>query len=176
MTTLGSEDSIYDKTIERLREAGHRHDRLKFIALLAPNVIVRSPITQRIRFEGEAQTRDLFMRVFDVVSDIRVYEVVGLGTSTQVIFWRGRVGSTYLEEANLIKMNEIGQIVEMTVFMRAIPGLLELAAKLAPSLATRHSRVNALFIRVQLVLMSAIYRTAEPLVIKLARAGVAVKE
>ena len=114
--------------MEALRLAAEAHDCAGVIALFAPDVIVRSPITQRIRFEGLAQVSDLFERVFDVVSDIEFYETIGDGTAKdQVIFWRGRVGRLYLEEANLLRLDDQGRISEMTVFMRPIPGLLALA-------------------------------------------------
>ncbi len=60
----------------------------------------------------------------------------------------------------------------MTVFMRAVPGLLQLVAELAPSLARRHSRSKAAFIRAQLKLFSMLYRAAEPLLLSMAKAGV----
>jgi hypothetical protein len=165
-------DSMYDQTIAALWAAGEAHDRYALIALLAPDIIVRSPLTQRIRFEGIDQVRDLFMRVFDHISDIRMYEVVGAGSPKQVIFWRGKANGVYLEEANLIRMNDSGQIAEMTVFMRAVPGLLQFLSGIAPSLASRHGRLRAAALRVQLGLLSIAYRVAEPLVLRVAQAGV----
>jgi hypothetical protein len=165
---------IYDDTITKLRAAGGSHDSEAMIALLSDHVIVRSPITQRIRFEGIEQASDLFRRVFVAIRNIEFYEVVGVGCPTQVIFWRGTVGGTYLEEANLLKMDDSGRIIEMTVFMRAVPGLLELLAELAPSLASRHSKPKAALLRVQLKILSTVYRAAEPLVVSIAKAGVVV--
>jgi SnoaL-like domain len=166
--------ALFDETIAKLRLAGESHDPHAMIALLSDDVIVRSPITQQIRFEGIDQARDLFVRVFAVIRDITFYEVVGAGTATQVIFWRGTVSGTYLEEANLLKLDDEGRIVEMTVFMRAVPGLLQLLAALAPSLASRYGKPRALFLRAQLNALSTIYRAAEPMVLSLAKAGVPV--
>jgi hypothetical protein len=168
--------AVFDQTIARLEVAGRTHDPVAMISLFSSGIIVRSPITQRIRFEGIEQATDLFHRVFRHISDIRFYKVIGAGSDEQVIFWRGRVGKVYLEEANLIKMNADGQIAEMTVFMRAVPGLLALAAELAPSLARSKALWRGLFVGVQLKLISAIYRAAEPLVIKVAGAGVPISE
>jgi hypothetical protein len=167
-------DMIYDATIAKFRAAGQSHDPEAMIALLGDHVIIRSPITQRIRFEGIEQATDLFRRVFVAIRNIEFYEVVGVGCPTQVIFWRGTVGKTYLEEANLLKMDDSGHIIEMTVFMRAVPGLLELLAELAPSLASRHSKPKAALLRVPLKLLSAAYCASEPLVLSIAKAGVAV--
>lgn len=169
-------DTVYDATIASLWGAVEANDAHALIALFAPDIVVQSPITQLVRFEGAEQVSDLFVRIFAFLNDIRMYEVVGQSAATQVIFWRGKVGQTYLEEANLIKMNDRGQISEMTVFMRAIPGLLVLLSKIAPSLASRHGWFRALFIKVQLVVLSMVFRAAEPMVIRLSKAGVTVKQ
>ncbi len=161
--------------MEELRRAAEAHDSVAVIALFSPDIIVRSPITQLIRFEGYDQVSDLFERIFKVISDIQFYETIGEGTNNQVIFWKGRVGSEYLEEANLIRLDDQGRIREMTVFMRPIPGLLALASVLAPSLATRRGPIRAFMVRSVLWLFYVIYRTAEPLVIGLNGAGVPVR-
>jgi hypothetical protein len=166
--------TIFDDTIRELQSSGEALDAERFIALLAPDIIVRSPITELIRFEGIEQARDLFTRIFSLLGPSDFYQVVGAGSSTQVIFWRGSVDGVYLEEANLIRMNADGKIAETTVFMRAVPGLLQLASRIAPSLATRHGRGRALFIRAQFMTLATIYRAAEPMAIRLIRAGVPV--
>jgi hypothetical protein len=176
MTDSKSCETAYDRTIAKLEVAGRTHDPVAMIALFSSDIIVRSPITQRIRFEGIEQATDLFHRVFKHISDIRFYKVIGAGSDEQVIFWRGRVGNVYLEEANLLKMNAEGQIAEMTVFMRAVPGLLALAAGLAPSLARSKGLWRGIFVGVQLKLILVIYRAAEPLVIKVAGAGVPINQ
>jgi hypothetical protein len=169
-------NAMHDHAISRLCAAVNDHDVQSLIDLLASDVIVRSPLTRYICFEGIEQVSDLFRRVFAIIGEMKMYEVVGAGSGTQVIFWKGRVGSTYVEEANLIRMNERGEITEMTVFMRAVPGLLKLASRIAPSLASRHGPIRALFIRLQLTLMWALYSAAEPMVLRLSGAGVPARE
>ena len=157
-----------------LQRAAEAHDPQAFIALLAPDIVVRSPITQDIRFEGIEQATDLFERVFAVLSDIRFYETIGEGESSQVIFWRGRVGRHYLEEANLLRLDEQGRVREMTVFMRPLPGLLALATELISSFGSRHGRVRGLLLRVMVGTLSVVYRAGEPLAVRLSGAGVPV--
>jgi hypothetical protein len=161
-----------DETMERLIDAAERGDAAEFIATLSHDVVVRSPITQGIRFEGIEQATALFTHVFAAISDVRIYEHLGKGTSTQAIFWRGRVGKHYLEEANLIRLDDTGQVGEMTVFMRPIPGVMELAARLAPKLARDRSRLRSVPVRMMLRVITTLYRTNEPLVLALTGAGV----
>jgi hypothetical protein len=77
-----------------------------------------------------------------------------------------------LEEANLLRLDEVGRIREMTVFMRPIPGLLALAEQLAASLASRHSVMRKLILSIMVSSIGTIYRLGEPTVVALAGAGV----
>jgi hypothetical protein len=167
-------ENVYDRTANALRTAGETLDVEAFLALLAPEIIVRSPITQRIRFEGIDQASDLFRRIFTMISDIRIEEFVGPGEPTQVMLWKGSVRGTYLEEANVLRFDEDGRIREMTVFMRALPGLLRLAAEIAPSLAGRRSRVHSVVVRAALAPMALLYRCGEPAILGITGAGVPV--
>jgi hypothetical protein len=155
--------------------AQERHDVEAVIACFAPDIVIRSPITQRVRFEGIEQASDLFRQVFRAISDIRFYETIGDGRS-QVVFWRGRVGRNYIEEANLLRFDEHGLIKEMTVFMRPVPGLLALAVELASSLAGRRSSLRGVVVRLMLGPMATIFRLGEPAIIALVASGVPVPE
>jgi len=162
------------KVMLAFEQAAHDHDVEAAIACFATDIVIRSPITQRIRFVGIEQAADLFRRVFALISDIRFYETVGEGERTQVIFWRGRVGCHYLEEANLLRMDSEGRISEMTVFMRPLPGVLALAVGLASSLASRHGAPRAWIVGAMLGLIGALYRAGEPVAVGLVRSGVPV--
>jgi hypothetical protein len=154
--------------------AAHAHDVEAVIACFANDIVIRSPVTQRTRFAGIEQASDLFRRVMSVISDIEFYETIGEGEKSQVIFWRGRVGSQYLEEANLLRLDDDGRIAEMTVFMRPIPGLLALATGLAASLAGRRHPIRGQLVRMLLGTLSALHRWGEPAVIALTGAGIPV--
>jgi hypothetical protein len=93
-----------------------------------------------------------------------------------VVFWRGRVGRNYLEEANLLRFDETGHVKGMTVFMRPVPGLLMLGKELASSLSGRRSYLRGLAVRLLLSSIATIYRLGEPAIIALAAAGVPVSE
>jgi hypothetical protein len=160
--------------LEALTQAAHDHDVEALLACLSPTVIVRSPITQRIRFVGIDEAAHLFRQVFAVVSDIRVYATVGEDDRTQAIFWRGRVGRHYLEEANLLRLDEDGLIAEMTVFMRPVPGLLVFASRLAPLLARRRGRFRPATVRAVLGTTSTVYRSGERSLVRLTGVGMPV--
>jgi hypothetical protein len=161
--------------MRQLELAAHAHDVERVIACLADEIIIRSLITQRIRFVGIEQAADLFRRLFLVVDDIRVYETVGDGERTQVIFWKGRIGRHNLEKANLLCLDDDGRICEMTVFMRPIPGLLALATELAASFTDRRHPARAWAVRGLLGTLATMYALGEPAIVSLAGAGVPTK-
>ena len=142
------------------------------IACLAPEIVIRSPITQRIKFVGIEQADDLLRRLFTIISDIRVDETIGEGEATQVLFWRGRIGRLFMEEANRIRLDDQGRIREMTIFLRPVPALLVLGAKLGASLAGRHHPLRGRLVGLLFGTISIVYRIAEPLVVLLVGAGV----
>jgi len=155
--------------------AQERHDVEAVIACFAPDIVICSPITQRVRFEGIEQASDLFRQVFRAISDIRFYETIG-DDHSQVVFWRGRVRRSYIEEANLLRFDERGLVKEMTVFMRPVPGLLALAVELASSLAGRRSSLRRIMVRLMIAPIATIFRLGEPAIVALTAAGVPVPE
>jgi hypothetical protein len=165
-----------DATVRELEHAAHVGDVERVLACLSADIVVRSPITQRIRFVGIDQATELFHRVFAIVEDITFYETVGAGECTQVVFWQGRIRGHLLEEANLLRIDDSGQIAEMTVFMRPIPGLLTFAVAIASSLAARRGRLRALAVRGMLGSVAAVFRSGESTVLSLTGAGVRVSD
>lgn len=133
--------------MEALRRATEAHDVEGIIALLAPDVVLRSPISGRVRFAGRETVADLLRVVFGVLADIRFYETVGEGERTQVLFWRGRVLGLPLEEANLIRLDAQGRVAEMTLFMRPLVSLSALAVAVAPRLLTHRGPARRAFLR-----------------------------
>jgi ketosteroid isomerase-like protein len=163
--------------MDALRVATEAGDIAQLTALMADDIVIQSPITTLIRFEGKDQVRELFEHVFRHVKDVRFYQTLSDGDKMHAVFWRGRVGKYYLEEANLVRLNEQGQIAEMTIFMRALPGLFGLAEGLVPSM-TRQKQgfVRSAITRIMLGFVAILYRSNESLVLALAGAGVRVND
>jgi hypothetical protein len=126
--------------IKALRAAGESGDADAVAALLAPNVVFHSPMTERIRFEGKDEVAALHRDIFAVLEDIDTNEPLILGDAGAFSF-RARVRGVELEAMNLIRLNDQSQIVEYTVFIRPLPGLAALFAALPPRVSARlHGR------------------------------------
>jgi hypothetical protein len=133
-------------TTRRFREAAEARDVDSMLATLAEDVVLRSPITDRVTFRGRAQLGELLRSVFATIEDIRYFADVG-DARTRALFDRARVGGQALEQAVRVQLNDRQQIEELTVFFRPLPGLAGLAAGLAPRVARKRGRGRALVAR-----------------------------
>ncbi len=122
--------------ITALRAAGESGDADAITALLAPDVVFHSPMTDRIRFEGRDEVVALHRDIFAVLDGIDTAEPLVNGDRGSFSF-RARVRGEELEAMNLVRVNEQGRIVELTVFVRPLPGLATLFATLPPRVSTR---------------------------------------
>lgn len=122
--------------ITALRAAGEKGDADAIAELLAPDVVFHSPMTERIRFEGAEEVVELHRDIFAVLEDIDTTEPLALGDTGSFSF-RARVRGVELEAVDLVRVNEQGQIVECTIFVRPLPGLATLFATLPPRVSTR---------------------------------------
>jgi hypothetical protein len=87
-------------------------------------------------YEGKDEVAALHRDIFAVLDDIDTTEPLALGDTGSFSF-RARVRGVELEAMNLVRVNEQGQIVELTVFVRPLPGLATLFATLPPRVSAR---------------------------------------
>jgi SnoaL-like domain len=123
-------------TVAALRAAGEKADADAFAELLAPDVVFHSPMTARIVFEGKEDVAALHRDIFAVVENIDTAEPLIVGDTGSFTF-RARVRGVELEAMNLVRCNELGQIVDCTVFVRPLPALATLFAALPPRVSAR---------------------------------------
>ncbi|WP_169813362.1 nuclear transport factor 2 family protein [Nocardia vaccinii] len=119
-----------------LRAAGESGDADAIAEVLAPDVVFHSPMTMRLRFEGKQEVVALHRDIFAVLDDLTTTEPLACGDTGSFSF-RARVRGVELEAMNLVRCNERGQIVDYTVFVRALPGLATLFAALPPRVSAR---------------------------------------
>jgi SnoaL-like domain len=148
----------------RFRAAAEAGDVDGVMATLAPDVVLHSPITDRVAFHGHAEVRELLDSVFVTILDIRYFADVGDGR-TRALFYRARVGSTPLEEATRLELDDAGMIREITLFFRPLPGLATLTSALGPRVAARrHGPLRGLLARLLLAPLGPLLRAGDRLV------------
>jgi hypothetical protein len=124
------------------RAAVEARDLEAMMAELAPDVVIHSPISRYVRFEGKPRARELFADVLEVFEDIRYLDEVH-GDGVVVYFLQARVGRREFEEVALLRFAADGLVREMRIFIRPMPGLAAVAAALGPRLARRRGRLRA---------------------------------
>jgi SnoaL-like domain len=128
--------STVSTVITALRAAGERGDADAVAELLAPDVVFHSPMTDRVRFEGRDEVAALHRDIFAVLEGIDTAEPLVVGDTASFAF-HARVRGVELEAMNLVRCNELGQIVDCKVFVRPLPGLVTLFAALPPRVSAR---------------------------------------
>lgn len=150
-------------TTARFRQAAEAHDIDGVLMTLAPDVVLRSPITDRIEFRGHREISELLGSVFAAIKDIRYFADVG-DQRTRALFYRAHVGGQPLEEATRIELDDRGQIREITLFFRPLPGLATLTATLAPLVAAKHGRIRSQIARLLIYPLGLATRIGDRLV------------
>jgi ketosteroid isomerase-like protein len=122
--------------INALRAAAESADASALTPILAPDVVFRTPLTSRIRFEGRDEVIALHRDIFAVIQGVSTTEPLTRG-DTGVFTFSGYVRGQQLDAMNLVRVDEQGMIVEFTIFARPLPALATLFATLPPRVTTR---------------------------------------
>jgi hypothetical protein len=148
-------------TTARYRAAAEAHDIDGVLATMTPDVVLHSPITEKVSFNGQEEMRELLEAVFETISDIRYFADIG-DERNRALFFRGMIGRQPLEEAVRMTLTEDARIAELTLFFRPLPGLATLAAELGPRVTERrHGPGRARLARLLLAPLGAITRIGD---------------
>jgi hypothetical protein len=107
-------------------------------ASCAPNLVFHSPISSTIQFEGREEMVNLYRTVLEVYDEQHCLGEYGTG-DTRIVHLYARIGDQELDEVQILRLNDEGQVREITMYVRPLPGLTRLAAALAPRLARQRS-------------------------------------
>lgn len=132
-------------TTEQWRKGGETGDVDLCLEALAADVVIHSPISHRIRFEGRDQAHDLLIAAFSLFQELRYASDIG-DHRNRTLVHRARIGEQELEEVQLIRLDDAAKISEITLFVRPLPALTALMSALGPELARQqgHARLAPL--------------------------------
>jgi hypothetical protein len=122
--------------ITALRTAAENADGDALAEILASDVVFHTPLTSRIRFEGRDEVTALHRDIFAVIEGLSTTEPMTRG-DTGVFTFSGHVRGQKLDAMNLVRVNEQGEIVDVTIFARPLPALATLFATLPPRVTAR---------------------------------------
>lgn len=104
--------------------------------LLAPDVVLHSPIAESVKFRGRDNVLELLRIANDAYEDLSYTAIVGRGDTWMQVF-DVRVDGTAMQGADLMRLDDEGRVREFTVFFRPLAGVATLASALAPEVARR---------------------------------------
>jgi hypothetical protein len=111
-------------------EAG---DHAAMVAAFAPDAVLNSPVSFK-PFEGREAISQLLAILLETFEDFR-YTDEFEGEGKAALVFRARVGDRELEGLDLFRFDAEGRIVELTVMVRPLSGVIALAEAVGPKLA-----------------------------------------
>ena len=110
-----------------LRTALEARDLDAAVALMAPDVVFRSPVVHK-PYQGPQAVRVLLEGVMAIFEDFRYERVIGAPDSADhALVFATRIGDRELEGCDFLHQNADGQIDEFVVMVRPLTGALALA-------------------------------------------------
>lgn len=119
---------------DRFRAAAESKDFSAFEEIFAADVTFRSPAVFR-PYEGRDAVAMLLATVVDVFEDFRYTNQLETG-ETAVLAFSARVGDRALDGIDLLRFDDQGMILELTVYIRPLSGLNALAETMQRRLTT----------------------------------------
>jgi hypothetical protein len=91
------------------------------VGTLAPDAVLYSAITST-PFEGREVIADVYRSLFDGFEDLRVTDQFQNG-DTHVFFWEGTIDGRFVAGADRFRVDDAGQVREITIVGRPLTGL-----------------------------------------------------
>jgi|SRR5690349_7382005 len=115
-----------------LRDAVERADVDAAVALLAEDVVFRSPAVFK-PYEGREAVGKILRAIFEVLEDFRYTDELE-GDEVHALVFEARVGDRSLQGIDLLRPDPSGRIAEFTVMIRPASGLIAVAERMGPAL------------------------------------------
>ncbi|WP_328605690.1 nuclear transport factor 2 family protein [Amycolatopsis sp. NBC_00345] len=129
------------KVTERYRQAAETGDVDLAMTTFAPDAVLHSPLTGRVRFTGHAELRPLIEVAYSHLKNVRFHTDLG-DEETRVVIYTAQIGDEPVEEAALLRLAN-DRITEATLYVRPLPGLVTLMSAFGPDIARRNRRPAA---------------------------------
>jgi SnoaL-like domain len=115
------------------RAAIERRDFDGMLATLAEDVVLHSPVSFK-PFEGKEAVAGLLRIIVGTFEDFRYTDELP-GEDVHALIFRARVGDREVEGLDLVRPGPDGRIVDFTVMVRPLTGVVALAEAVGPQLA-----------------------------------------
>lgn len=123
-------------THERFRAAIEAQDIDAAIALLAPDVVFHSPAVHH-PYVGAEAVGGLLRCISEVLEDFTYTDELTDSTNVEALIFRARAGDREVEGLDLLRLDDEGQIIDFTVMIRPLSGLIAVVERMAPKVEAR---------------------------------------
>ena len=162
-----TDTSLTAATIDALRAAGEEGNADGVAALLAPEVVLHSPMSATKVFSGREAVTALHRDIFAILDDVSTSAPLVRG-DTGAFTFRARVRGVEIEAMNQVRVDKEGQVLDYTIFVRPLPGLVTLFATLPPRVAARrHGRPAGALVASIARPLAVVHRTVDRLALRL---------
>lgn len=148
------------------RVAVEQRDIEGMMSWLSDDAELHPPITTGYYFKGHEDMRAIYELVFQKFEHLTYREEFGDGEKRFVLF-NATIGAQQLEEAQLWTLNPDGKIREIRVFVRPLPGMIQMMLELAPQLAARKGAWRGLSMKLQLAPLAAMTKIGDKLSLRI---------
>jgi hypothetical protein len=130
-----------------IRRAFEAKDPDAIARLLAPGVVLYSPVTGARRFAGAQAVGELLRVLVEEYDDWTCLHELRSG-DVHVLVTHALIGGKPVDVIDVLRHDEEGRIVELRVAARPMSSVAAFAAVVGPRLARRRSRLRALVVRI----------------------------
>jgi hypothetical protein len=146
-----------------LRLATEARDHRALAALLAPDVVLHSPVAASRSFVGResvAELLDVLLDRFEAWECLHEYPT----DEGVVLVARARIGGHDVEEAIICRQDDAGLIQELRLFARPLSGVAAFGAVAGPVLARHRGRAGAAVVRLATAPLPAVLALGDRLI------------
>jgi hypothetical protein len=138
------------------------------VGTLAPDAVLHSAITNT-PFEGREVIADVYRSLFEAFEELHVTDRFQDG-DTHAFFWEGRIDGRFVAGADRFRVNDAGQVREITIVGRPLTGLAGFITSLGFQFARRRlGRVVARILRVTALPLAPMFSLVDRIVAWLIR-------
>jgi hypothetical protein len=130
-----------------IRRAFETKDPDAIAPLLAPGVVLYSPVTGARRFAGAQPVGELLRVLVEEYEGWTCLHELRSG-DVHVLVTRASIGGRPVDVIDVLRHDEQGRVVELRVAARPMSSVAAFAAAVGPRLARRRSRLRAFAVRV----------------------------
>jgi hypothetical protein len=119
------------RTAHAFRTAAEARDLDALAELLAPDVVLHSPVTYR-PYVGHETVMTLLRLIAATFEDLRYTDELHGAGGTHALVFRARVGDRELEGVDLLRLDAGGLVADLTAIIRPLSGVAALAQAMGP--------------------------------------------